>query len=179
MLLSKWMQGLAGTHWAVIHAWAWHRFRGGDEVRTGSRELSTSGSRSALADPVRNKLNASRSLSLSSYLYIFCFFFTFGALWPIGACGPRRDLMAKRIICLLTKMKSSTNTCHNTTLASLAYPHLHKTKLSISLTKLPYAITRTTLTPDSGGESAMLSATCSETLLLYSTVFYKLATLAR
>lgn len=36
--------------------------------------------------------------------------FTFGALWPIGAWGPRRDLIAKRMICLLTKMNSSTNT---------------------------------------------------------------------
>ncbi len=37
--------------------------------------------------------------------------FTFGALWPIGACGPRRDLIAKRMICLLTKINNSTNTC--------------------------------------------------------------------
>lgn len=36
--------------------------------------------------------------------------FTLGALWPMGAWGPRRDLMAKRTICLLTKMNSSTNT---------------------------------------------------------------------
>lgn len=36
--------------------------------------------------------------------------FTLGALWPIGAWGPRRDLIAKRMICLLTKINSSTNT---------------------------------------------------------------------
>lgn len=36
--------------------------------------------------------------------------FTLGALWPMGAWGPRRDLIAKRTICLLTKMNSSTNT---------------------------------------------------------------------
>lgn len=38
-------------------------------------------------------------------------YFTFGALCPIGACGPRRDLIAKRMICLLTKINNNTNTC--------------------------------------------------------------------
>lgn len=35
---------------------------------------------------------------------------TFGALWPSGTCGPLRDFIAKRIICLFTKMNSNTNT---------------------------------------------------------------------
>lgn len=39
---------------------------------------------------------------------------TFGALWPSGTCGPLRDFIAKRIICLFTKMNSSTNTCRVT-----------------------------------------------------------------
>lgn len=34
-----------------------------------------------------------------------------GALWPTGTWGPLLDFMAKRMICLLTKMNSSTNTC--------------------------------------------------------------------
>lgn len=35
---------------------------------------------------------------------------TLGACCPTGTWGPRRDFMAKRMICLFTKMNSSTNT---------------------------------------------------------------------
>lgn len=35
--------------------------------------------------------------------------FTLGASWPTGTCGPRRDLNAKRIICLLANIKSIKN----------------------------------------------------------------------
>lgn len=36
--------------------------------------------------------------------------FTFGALCPTGACGPLRDFIANRMICLFTKINSNTNT---------------------------------------------------------------------
>ena len=39
-----------------------------------------------------------------------CVCVTLGALWPMGTCGPLRDFMANRIICLFTKINSKTNT---------------------------------------------------------------------
>lgn len=66
--------------------------------------------------------------------------FTLGALWPMGAWGPRRDLMAKRTICLLTKMNSSTNTWKQTRHARHRcgyYAFNYASKLTVLLTRLP------------------------------------------
>lgn len=117
------------TDWSVILASAYRLLLIGDEVQSGSPGPWTAWSQFPPSNPVKSiheEKHRHVDLCTNSSCFIFNYLttqevtlntfikeihFTFGALWPIGAWGPRRDLIAKRMICLLTKINSSTNTC--------------------------------------------------------------------
>lgn len=100
---------VCSSYQTVLSALTGHHLETADEAQSGFSGHGSAWHQFLVSAPgTKTQFFSTNTKNIRTHLHYNSVRLTFGALWPRSTCGPLRDFMASRIICLLTKMNSKT-----------------------------------------------------------------------
>lgn len=100
---------VCSSYQTVLSALTGHHLETADEAQSGFSGPGSAWLQFLVSAPgTKTQFFSTNTKNIRTHLHYNSVRLTFGALWPRSTCGPLRDFMASRIICLLTKMNSKT-----------------------------------------------------------------------